>query len=193
MVYCRKGKIYSKEGNNMLEKILKKASWSDILISIIFIIFGILLVSNPTTIISMISVILGGIFIAIGAFKIIEYISKGKQDNYLIGIGAVAILSGIIIMFCTGIILSIFRIIIGIWIIYSGIMNLQTAIVWKDLKSRLWLTTVLGSILVIIAGIYILVNSGAILETIGIIIIIYGIIDIIERVIFIKKIDNYLQ
>lgn len=177
----------------MLEKILKKASWSDIIISIIFIIFGILLVSNPNTIISMISVILGGIFIAIGAFKIIEYISKGKQDSYLLGIGAVAILTGIIIMFCTGIILSIFRIIIGIWIIYSGVMNLQTAIVWKDLKSRLWLATVIGSILVIIAGIYILVNSGAIIETVGTIIIIYGIVDIIERLIFIKKVDNYLQ
>ena len=98
----------------MLEKILKRASWSDVVISVIFIVFGILLVSNPGAIVSMISIILGGIFVAIGIFKIIEYISKGKEDTYLMGIGAVAILAGIVIMFATGTILSIFRIIIGI-------------------------------------------------------------------------------
>lgn len=49
------------------------------------------------------------------------------------------------------------------------------------------------SILVVIGGIYILANSGAILETIGVLIIIYGVMDIIERLIFMKKIDNYLK
>ena len=171
---------------SMLEKILKRASWSDIIISVVFVIFGILLVTNPQTITTMLSVILGGIFVALGVFKIIEYIHTGKQDS-------VAILAGIVIMFATGIILSIFRIIIGIWIIYTGIMNLQTAVVWKDYKSRLWLATVIGSLLTIISGIYVLANSGAIFETIGWIIIFYGIIDIAERLIFIKKVDNYLK
>ena len=72
-------------------------------------------------------------------------------------------------------------------------MNLNTAIQWKDLQSRLWLLTVIFSILVVIGGIYILANSGAILETIGVLIIIYGVMDIIERLIFMKKIDNYLK
>lgn len=177
----------------MLEKILKRASWSDIIISIFFVVFGILLVTNPGAITTMISVILGGIFIALGAFKVVEYVSKGKQDSYLLGIGSVAILAGIVIMFATGVILSIFRIIIGVWIIYTGIMNLQTAAVWKDYQSRLWLATVVGALITIISGIYVLANSGAIIETVGWIIIIYGVIDIIERLIFIKKVDNYLK
>lgn len=177
----------------MLEKILKRASWSDVAISAVFIIVGILLTTNPGIVTTMLSVILGGIFVALGAFKIIEYVSKGKQDNYLLGIGAVAILAGIIIMFATGIILSLFRIIIGVWMLYTGIMNMQTVIVWKDYQSRLWLTTLIGSVLTLIAGIFILVNSGAIIQAIGWIIIFYGVIDIIERLIFIKNVDNYLQ
>lgn len=177
----------------MLEKILKRASWSDVAISAVFIIVGILLATNPGIVTTMLSVILGGIFVALGVFKIIEYVSKGKQDNYLLGIGAVAILAGIIIMFATGIILSLFRIIIGVWMLYTGIMNMQTVIVWKDYQSRLWLTTLIGSVLTIIAGIFIIVNSGAIIQTIGWIIIFYGTIDIIERLIFIKNVDNYLQ
>ena len=177
----------------MWKKFLKKSGWTDIIISLIFIIFGIMLISRPEAIVSVISILLGAIFVVMGVLKIIDYYSNGKQDNYLIAISVVMILIGIIIMFCADIILSAFRILIAIWIIYSGILNLQTTIVWKDYKSRLWLLTLLLSIATIGVGIYILVNTGAILQTIGIAILIYGIVNIIENFIFIKKVDNYLE
>lgn len=176
-----------------MEKFLKKSSWTDIVISLIFILFGCLLISRPEAIMSGISILLGGICVVIGVLKGIDYFASDKQDNYLLAIAIVAIIAGIIIMFCADIILSVFRIVIAIWIIYSGIMNLQTTIVWKDYKSRLWLTTLVLSIAMIISGVYILVNNGAVLQIIGGVVIAYGIIDIIESVIFIKKIDNYLQ
>ena len=177
----------------MWKKFLKKSGWTDIIVSLIFVIFGIMLISRPEAITSVISILLGAIFIVMGILKIIDYYSNGKQDNYLIAIATVMILVGIIIMFCADIILSVFRILIAIWIIYSGIMNLQTAIVWKDYKSRLWLVTLLLAIVTIIVGVYILVNTGAILQTIGVAILVYGLVDIIESFIFIKKVDNYLD
>ena len=177
----------------MWKKFLKKSGWTDIIISLIFIIFGIMLISRPEAIVSVISILLGAIFVVMGVLKITDYYSNGKQDNYLIAISVVMILIGIIIMFCADIILSAFRILIAIWIIYSGILNLQTTIVWKDYKSRLWLLTLLLSIATIGVGIYILVNSGAIMQTIGIAILVYGIVNIIESFIFIKKVDNYLE
>lgn len=175
----------------MLEKFLRKSSWTDIILSLIFVLFGALLVANPNAVLSMISIILGGIFITTGIFRLINYFSSNKTDKYFLGIAGVAILIGIIIMFCSGIIMSIFRVILGIWIMYSGVMSLQTAIVWKDYKSRVWLISLIFSIIVIIGGIYILVNTGAIMQTIGTIIIIYGVVNIIESIIFIKNIDNY--
>lgn len=177
----------------MWKKFLKKSGWTDIIISLIFVLFGIMLISRPEAIVSVISILLGAIFVVMGVLKIIDYYSNGKQDNYLIAISVVMILIGIIIMFCADIILSAFRILIAIWIIYSGILNLQTTIVWKDYKSRLWLLTLLLSIATIGVGIYILVNSGAIMQTIGIAILVYGIVNIIESFIFIKKVDNYLE
>lgn len=176
----------------MLEKFLKKSSWTDIVVSLIFILFGVMLIASPNSIISIIAILLGGISIIIGVLKIIDYFSTGKTENYLLAIAIVAIITGIIIMFCSNIIMSIFRIIIAIWIIYSGVINLQTTIVWKELKSRLWFLSVILSIIMIGAGIFILVNSGAILQTIGIIVVVYGIVNIIENVIFIKKIDSYM-
>ena len=120
----------------MLEKFLKKSSWTDIVASAIFIILGIMLITNPGTIMSVISIVLGGMCIVIGVLRAIDYYSNNKQDNYLLAIAIVAIIAGIIIMFCAGLIASAFRIIIGIWIIYSGIMNFQTTIVWKDSKGN---------------------------------------------------------
>ena len=175
----------------MLENFLKKSSWTDIVVSLIFILFGIFLIARPEAIVSVISFILGGIAIVIGVLRAIDYFSGDKSNNYLLAVAVVSIIAGIVIIFCSDIILSIFRIIIAIWIIYSGIMNLQTTIVWKEFKSRLWLLSVILSLITIIAGIFILVNTGAILQTVGVIILVYGIINIIENVIFIKKIDNY--
>ena len=177
----------------MLKSFLKKSGWTDIIVSLLFIIFGIMLIARPEAIMSVISILLGLIFLVMGVLKIIDYFANGKKDNYLISIAVVMILIGLIIMFCADIILSVFRILIGIWIIYSGIMNLQTAIVWKDYKSKLWIITLILSIVMVIAGIYMLVNQGAVLQMVGVIILAYGIVDVIENVIFIKKIDNYLD
>ena len=177
----------------MFEKFLKKSGWTDIIISLIFVLFGFMMIASPESIISVIAILLGIICIATGILKLIDYYSTNKQDNYLLSVSIVMIITGIIVMFCSDIITTLFRLIIAIWIIYSGLMNFQTCIVWKEYKSKLWLTTLLFSIIMIIGGIYILINTGALLQIIGTIIVIYGILDIIENVIFIKKIDNYLE
>lgn len=177
----------------MWKEFLKRSGWTDLIISLIFILFGIMLMARPETIMAIISNVLGLIFIAMGILKIIQYYSTGKINKYLIPMSTILIIAGIVVMFCTEIILSLFRILIAIWIIYTGIMNFHTSIVWKEYKSKLWVTTLILSFVMILAGIYVLVNSGAIIQTIGIILVLYGIVDIIENIIFIKKVDNYLD
>ncbi len=176
-----------------MEKLLKKSSWTDVIISILFILFGIMIIARPDTIMSVISLLLGAICIVMGILKGIDYFSSGKTDNYSLAVAVISIIAGVIIMFCSNIIFSVFRIVIAIWIIYSGLMDLQTTIIWKDYKSKLWLLTLILAILMIIGGVYILINNGAMLQIIGTIIIVYGAIDIIENVVFIKKVENYLD
>lgn len=177
----------------MWKEFLKRSGWTDLIISLIFILFGIMLMARPETIMAIISNVLGLIFIVMGILKIIQYYSTGKINKYLIPMSTILIIAGIVVMFCTEIILLLFRILIAIWIIYTGIMNFHTSIVWKEYKSKLWVTTLILSFVMILAGIYVLVNSGAIIQTIGIILVLYGIVDIIENIIFIKKVDNYLD
>lgn len=176
-----------------MEKFLKKSSWTDIIVSFLFVLLGITLMTRPEFVTSMISFVLGSICVIMGVLKGIDYFASGKQDSYLLAIAIVAVIAGVIVMFCAGIIGSVFRILIALWIIYSGIMNLQTIIVWKDYQSRLWLLSLILAIVTIVAGVYILVTNGAMLQIVGAIIMVYGIMDIIESVIFIKKIDHYLE
>ncbi|MCI8471241.1 MAG: hypothetical protein HFJ35_07300 [Clostridia bacterium] len=172
---------------------MKKSSWTDIITSFLFILLGMILMAKPEFVMSMISFFLGSICIIMGLLKGIDYFAYGKKENYLLALAIVSVVAGIVIMFCADTIASIFRILIAIWIVYNGIMNLQTTIVWKDYKSRLWLLTLILSITTIIAGVYILVTNGAMLQIVGGIISIYGIVNIIENTIFIKKIENYLD
>ena len=69
----------------------------------------------------------------------------------------------------------------------------KTVLVWKQVKSPYWTVSLLLTILMIFAGIVILINQQIVLTAVGVIIIIYGIFDIIDRIIFMKKIDDYMK
>ena len=174
----------------MFEKFLKRSSWADIIISIIFVIFGALLIAKPDETVGAISIILGILFIAMGVLKLVEYYTSEPKEDYLLSVALVAVIFGVIILFASDSILSLFRIILGVWIIVTGVMDLQTILAWKQVKSPYWTTALLLSILMLLAGIIILINKNIVLTTLGIIIVIYGIFDIIDRLIFIKKISN---
>ena len=176
-----------------IEKVFKKSGFISILKSIFFTILGIILVCKPGETLKEISCILGIIFITIGIFKIINYFSAhGRYDfyNYDLVYGLIAIVIGLITMIFSNTISSIFRIIIGIWIIYNSVIKMSLAFKLKDIALPLWTSTLLLAILMFICGIYITLNSGAILVTIGTIIIIYSIIDIIDDIIFMKNIKD---
>ena len=177
----------------MFEKILKRSSWTDIVISLIFVLFGVLFIVKPDETLNAISTLLGLVFIAIGALKLIEYFTSDTKDDYLLTIALVAVVFGVIVLFCSDAILSLFRIILGLWIIATGVMDLQTTLIWKDLKSVYWTLALLFSMLMIVAGIIILISQNILITTIGVITIIYAVLDIIDRFIFMKKMKDYLK
>lgn len=171
----------------MFEKILKRSSWTDIVISLIFVVLGVLLVSKPDATVGAISIILGILFIALGVLKVIEYYTTEPKEDWLLTISLVSVIFGVVILFASDSVLAFFRVILGIWIIVTGVMDLQTIMVWKQVKSPYWTTSLILTILMILAGIIILINQQIVLTAVGILIMIYGIMDIIDRFIFMKK------
>ena len=178
-----------------MKEYLKKSGCVDIIVSIIFAIIGIFMIAKTDLAIKIISYILGGTFIVIGLIKIADYfLTKEKYDffNYNLIYGIVAIIIGLITIFCSGLIESIFRIVIAAWIIYSGIMRLSLSLKLHTAEIDMWSISLILSIIMIIGGLYMLFQSGALILTIGVIMLVYSIIDLIESVISLKYVDKLL-
>ncbi len=173
-----------------IRKILKKSGWISIIESIIFALLGLLLICNPERTVKVIAYILGGIFILIGSLKIVNYIqTKGNYNlyNYDLVYGILAIVIGLVSIIYTSTIGTVFRIIIGVWIIYSATVRASSSLKLRNLKTKVWIYSIILSILIFMCGLYVILNSGAIVVTIGVIMIVYSVIDIIESIIFMKN------
>ncbi len=177
----------------MSEKFLKRTNWTDIVISILFVILGVLLIIKPSEMVSVISILLGMVLFIIGFLKLVDYFTSKDKEDYLLTFALVAAVLGVIVLYCSDVITGIFRVLLGIWIIVSGIKNFQTSLVWKEVKSSLWTITVVCALLMIVAGIVILVSNTLAIRMVGIAIVIYAILDIVARSIFMKKIQDYLD
>lgn len=178
-----------------LKKIFKKTGWISILESLIFAILGIVLVCKPEGTVKLISGVLGTVFILVGIYKIINYfVTKVENDffNYDLIYGLTSIVIGIVAMAYMNIIGSVFRIIIGVWIVYTSFVRINSAIQIKRIGSNLWIFGLILAILMLVGGLYVIIYSNAIIVTIGIIMIVYSVMDIIENIIFMRNIDKIL-
>lgn len=177
----------------MFDNFLKRTSWIDIIISMLFVILGVLLMIKPSEVMSVIYILLGMILFIMGFLKLVDYFTSKDKEDYLLTFALISTVLGVIVLCCSDVITGIFRIVLGIWIIASGIRNFQTSLIWKEVKSGLWTITVLCALLMIIAGIVILLSRTLAIRIVGITIVIYAVLDIITRTIFMKKIQDYLN
>ncbi len=178
-----------------MEKFLKKAGWTSVITSIIFAIIGLIMIFYPDTTMRFISTILGIFFIVVGIVKLVNYfISKGNSTFFTndIAWGLIAIVIGLVTMVYSSTIESIFRIMIGIWIIYSGFTRFTLSFRFKGVNDKLWVIVLILAILMIIGGMYVTFYPGALIVTLGVIVLIYSIMDLIESFIFMKNMKNVL-
>lgn len=176
-----------------MEKFLKKAGWTSVVTSLIFGIIGLVMIYNPETTMKFISTILGIFFILVGIIKVINYIiSKGNSTLFTndIAWGLIAIVIGLVTMVYSSTIESIFRIMIGVWIIYSGFTRFGLSFRLKNVNDRLWALVLTLAVLMIVGGFYVTFYPGALIVTLGVIILIYAIMDLIESFIFMKNMED---
>ena len=174
----------------------KKVSVASILTSIAIGILGLIILFNPNETIALLSLILGIIIMIIGIGKIISFIILRKESNfsnYDLIYGIIAIVISIIMLANANAFATIVRVIIGIWIAYTGIMKLIYALNLKSLSSSSWIAVMIMAIITIIAGVYIAIDSSILIMVFGVILIAYAVIDIIEQIIFMINVNKFLH
>lgn len=175
---------------------LKKAAWSAIAESLALTVFGILLVAWPDVTITVIANVIGAIFIVGGIYQIINYfVVKGQNDFFNNGLlsGVASLLVGITAVVIGEDIAGVFRVVIGIWIIYESLVRVNTAIKLHAAGVKNWSYILIIALAMLALGGFVTFNTGAIVQLIGWMMIVAGIIGIVSDAMFMQQVGTVTE
>lgn len=170
-----------------------KITINNLMYALLFLVFGIILLTSTEDLITIVSKVIGGVLILIGIIKTIIYIyMKGKIGDYSISklaLGLLFICSGLLLILFSGTLSFAIRTIIGIWVLFSGINRIIFAITIKGVDKSSFLVYLITSLLMIALGI--IITTGVFDQLIGLLIIIYATMEIVNYIYFKVKNKNY--
>ena len=175
---------------------LKKSAWSAAIESIVIMVLGIMFVVWPDGIVNVIANILGAIFIVSGIYQIINYfVVKGQNDFFNNGLlsGVVFLLIGIAVIVIGEDIANIFRVIIGIWMVYESLVRVNTAIKLHSADIKIWQYILCIALVMLALGLFVTFNTGAVVQLVGGVMIATGIIGIIGDAMFIQQVNTVVE
>ena len=171
-------------------------SYSDVIsviYSIIFFILGAIIFTKPEVIILFISYVIGWIFAIICLFKCIKNYLDIKKDNSISSkemiAGILLIIIGLVFILLAGVIEALVRLVIGGWILFTGINRLINSLTIPN-KNKKFIVRLIISILLIGVGLYTILESNLAFKTIGIVLMVYSFLEILGYI-FNKK--DYLE
>ena len=148
---------------------------------VLAIIFGLIALFAPIATAIVLAILIGVFAIVTGVFDIIEAIRhRGSSSMVLrIVLGAVSILFGILVLIWPGISLAILVIMVGVWAIVTGILQVMSSVRHRAIPDSGWVWGIIGGALTILFGIVVLIwpRTGvvAIIWIIGIWAVVWGI------------------
>lgn len=175
---------------------LKKNAWMSILESLVMVVMGVLLIAWPNVVIKAISYVVGTFFVIKGGFKIINYFMvKGREDffnNDLLS-GVVTVIIGIAAFVLGENISGIFRIIVGIFLIYEALVRMNTAIKLNAAGIDSWRWILIMSLAMLLLGMIVTFYQGAVVVLIGWMMLASGLISMFSDIMFIQHVDSIIS
>lgn len=157
---------------------LKRFSIATIIVSAIM---GVLFIAFPSKCIQYISLVVGVSLIVTGIISVVSYIIERDTKLPLV-LGTISLISGIIVCAKYRAIISIIVVILGIFILTSGIVDMATSIRSIMLFRKSGWFTMLLSVITIIFGIVAITKSAqltdGIVRFIGAALIVYAVLDL---------------
>lgn len=162
----------------------KKFVLNFILSAICYVALGIALIVWPAASINVFCYVLGGVTAAYGLWQIYRFISH-REERYAtlsLMVGIVALALGICFFVKPELFVSILPFILGLYLIFDGVVKLQAAIDIKKEGYQKWGILLLLAVLMIALGVVILLNpfqsAQALITFIGICMLLDGVINL---------------
>ena len=167
-----------KEGVSFMRNFLQKCQREIIVSALLYAILGIILLVFDVKALGTIIQVLGWIFFVYAIYNF--YIYFVRRDSLSSGPLLIAIpflLIGLVMARNPGFVIGMSSILIGIVILFNGIVHIQTSLVQKDLGYTNWLISLIYSILIAIIGGILIVNP---IDTVSTVLKVGGILLIIQ-------------
>ncbi len=170
-----------------------KITLNNLIYALLFLVFGIILLTSKEDLITISSKVIGILLIVAGIVKSIVYIyMKGKLGDYKLSellVGLLVIFCGVLFVLYSNALSFAIRIIVGLWIILSGINRIILSINIRSIDKSGFKMFLITSIIMITVGV--LLISGVFDTIIGVFIIIYSISEIVDYIYYKVKYKNF--
>lgn len=175
---------------------IKKLAWSAVMESLALIILGVLFIVLQDTIVKILAYLIGVFFLVKGGFQIISYyMEKGQNDLFNNGLlsGVISVLIGVALLLVGEDIANVFRVVIGVIIIYESLVRINTASKLSVAKINAWKYILVVALIMLVIGIFVTFNSGAVITLVGWMMIVSGIIGIVGDAVFIQYVNKVVD
>lgn len=169
---------------------IKRAAWGAIIESLAIMVLGILFVAWPEVMMQVVTYVVGAFFIVRGAFQVVNYfIEKGHNDffdNRLLS-GVVSALIGVAALVVGQDMAQVFRIVVGIFVIYESLVRMNTAMKLQAAGVNIWKYILILALVMLVLGIFVTFNDLA--TVIGWMMVLAGVIGIVGDIMFIQQVN----
>lgn len=181
----------------MIKDYIKKYESCSIVVSVLMICLSLFLMFKPLESLEVFTVIFAIIILLSGLGYLISYFTISKESRLFsidLLLGLVTIISGIMLLVYKKDVISVFPVILGIWIIISNLFKLQLSINLNLFLNNTYLGLVLITTLMIVFGLLLIINPFASFMTItvtaGTLLLITEVINLIESIYVITKLNK---
>lgn len=172
--------------------IFNKITIFELIISIIYILLGLIFFTSPKTADVIVSIFTGLVLLLSGCASIYSYLKRGDivlfNNNLFYGIAFIIL--GLIAM----IFKKILIIMLGIYFLVIGVQKINYGIVLKKFSETSWLfNIVVGLFIVVIAIISFFTQNGELVEAVGLCLLFYGGMNLVETLMMRKRSKYFLK
>ena len=136
-------------------KVFKRIKWAYVLVSVFFIVIGVLLILNPETSMMMLCRVLGIGAIVFGILRVIGYFLReldGVALRYDFASGVFAVIAGAMVIWRAAEVANIMAVVIGLFILVDCVFKLQVALDSKRMGASSWWVTLLFTCICMVLG-----------------------------------------
>lgn len=142
-------------------KLLKEIKWNLVVLSLLFIVLGVILIMWPNEVMRTSCYMLAAMLIIVGVISLINYLRKdisGILYRYDLVVGLSAVLGGILVIIKVDQLLNLIPVVLGFLVTISGILKMQNSVDMLRLGQGTWYVAFCMAILNIIFGIVLLID-----------------------------------